>query len=123
MLATGPLGPEGPGWDRVDSNVPNEHGLVHYPLKVRRAYKRGAAKSSDGHYWPKPTLVRVKPGDAVIMHWATPHSSTRVMGPDPRMMVYFRTRPERPEAFKRSYPDAICNNWHEWPGMAEVLGG
>ena len=42
------------------------------------------------------------------------------MGPDPRLMVYFRTRPERPEAFKRAYPDAICNNWLEWPGMREV---
>ncbi|MBS03857.1 MAG: hypothetical protein CMQ24_14270 [Gammaproteobacteria bacterium] len=116
----GPLGPEGPGWERIDDNVPNEHGLVHYPRKVRDAYRRGAAQSFDGHYWPKPTLIKVKPGDAIIVHWATPHSSTRVMGPDPRLMVYFRTRPERPEAFKRAYPDAICNNWLEWPGMREV---
>lgn len=117
----GPLGPEGPGWERVDRSAPNEHGLVHYPLKVRRAYKRGATQSFDGHYWPKPTLIKVKPGDAVIVHWATPHSNTRVMGADPRLMVYFRTRPERPDAFKRSYPDAICDNWHEWPGMAEAV--
>ena len=117
----GPLGPEGPGWDRIDRSAPHAHGLVHYPLKVRSAYKRSAAASFDGHYWPKPTLVKVKPGDAVIVHWATPHSSTRVMGPDPRLMVYFRTRPERPEEFKRSYPDAICNNWLEWPGMTRVL--
>lgn len=118
----GPLGPEGPGWPRVDADAPNGHGLVHYPDRVRHRYRRSAAITPDGRVWPKPTLVKVKPGDAVIVHWATPHSRTRLFGSDPRMMAYFRTtRYPRPEAFKRSYPDAMCNNWLEWPGMREVL--
>ena len=36
--------------------------------------------------WPRPTLVKYKPGDAVLVLWHTMHSSTRVEGPDPRCM-------------------------------------
>lgn len=119
----GPLGPEGPGWPRVDESAPNKHGLVHYPERVRRAYKRGAAISEDGRYWPKPTFIKVRPGDAVIVHHATPHSGSRVMASDPRMMVYYRTAPATRTAANGSvYPEALCDIWHEWPGMREVVG-
>ena len=81
--------------------------------------------------WPRPTLVKCKPGDAVLVLWHTMHSSTRVEGPDPRCMyanlcmllwqgslvtsdqgfcgrVYFRiSSPLRPEGNQRICPDAM----------------
>ncbi len=119
----GPLGPEGPGWPRTDEKAPNKHGLVHYPDKVKKYYKRGAIVSATGQIWPKPTFMKVRAGDAIIVHYATPHSSTRVLGAEPRLMVYFRTVAEsRPEEFLSVYPDALCDNWLEWKGMREVSG-
>jgi hypothetical protein len=29
--AGGPLGPDGPGWERIDRNSPNAHGIRMYP--------------------------------------------------------------------------------------------
>ena len=100
------------------TSAPNKHGLVHYPEKVKKAYKRGAITSDTGQVWPRPTFLKMKPGDAVIVHWATPHSSSQVLGTDPRLMVYFRTVAQsRPEEFLTVYPEAQCNNWLEWRGM------
>lgn len=58
--AGGPLGPDGPGWERIDRNAPNGHGLIHYPLSVREEMERlhGYETTPDGHRWPKPELVR-----------------------------------------------------------------
>lgn len=117
----GPLGPEGPGWPRIDDKAPNKHGLVHYPDKVKKAYKRSAIVADTGQIWPKPKFMKVQTGDAIIVHYATPHSSSRVLAADPRMMVYFRTVAEsRPEEFLSVYPDVLCDNWLEWEGMREV---
>ncbi len=118
----GPLGPEGPGWERVNELAPNHHGLRHYPEQVRDRYRRGARASFDGKLWPKPTILKVKPGDAVIVHWATPHSASRVLTSDPRMMVYFRiTSTLRPEANRRVYPAAMTDIWLEWPGLEPLI--
>jgi hypothetical protein len=120
--AGGPLGPDGPDWPREHTEAPNGHGLRHYPEAVRNAYRRNAEVTADGTYWPMPTLVKVSPGDAVIVHFATPHSATRVVGPDPRFMVYFRTSPKRrPEQFRSVYPDALCDIWLEWRGMRKYI--
>lgn len=118
----GPLGPEGPGWPREDRNAPNGHGLVHYPEAVRRRYRRGAGKAPDGSLWPKPTWMRPQAGDAILVHYATPHSASRVMTSDPRLMVYFRaTSSVRKEENLRVYPAALCDNWLEWPGIRRYL--
>ena len=71
----GPLGPEGPGWPRENLSAPNGHGLVHYPDAVRNRYRRGAHKAPDGSLWPKPTWMRPQMGDAILVHFATPHSA------------------------------------------------
>ena len=43
--------------------------------------------------------MKLKPGDAVIVHSLTPHSATRVFGVEPRFMVYFRcVSAKRPES-------------------------
>ena len=41
---------------------------------------------------PLADAVKAVPGDAVLIMYHTLHSSTRVAGPDPRCMVYFRIR-------------------------------
>ena len=119
--AGGPLGPDGPAWDREHSEAPNGHGLRHYPEQVRAAFREDAVQTTDGRYWPKPTLVKVKAGDAVIVHYATPHSVTRVQSPDPRFMVYFRVSAPRKKENLQVYPDALCNIWLEWRGMQNFV--
>ncbi len=118
----GPLGPDGPGWVRENADAPNGYGLRHIPDQLREHFKRGAEQTPDGYSWPKPTLVKVKPGDAVIVHFALPHDATRVEGADPRLMLYFRTTPRRrQEAYRAAYPKALTDIWHEWRGMRDTV--
>ena len=120
--AGGPLGPDGPNWERIDRDAPNGCGLRHYPDEVRLAFSQGAHRTPDGKLWPKPTLLRLAPGDAAIVLHALPHSATRVSGREPRLMAFFRVSPlARPERNRVVYPDALCDIWREWPGMAEVV--
>ena len=120
--AGGPLGPDGPNWERIDRDAPNGCGLRHYPDSVRTAFAKGAARTSDGKLWPKPTLLRLAPGDAAIVLHAVPHSATRVTRANPRLMVFFRVTPlARPERNRVVYPEALCDIWHEWPSMADVV--
>lgn len=113
----GPLGPDGPGWDRIDTRAPNGAGLRHYPDALREAFRADAAIGADGAIWPKPTLLEMAPGDAAIVMHATPHSATRVEGPDPRLMAYFRITTARRGEGQRANANALCDIWDEWPGM------
>ena len=118
----GPLGPDGPDWERIDTGAPNGSGLRHYPDAVREAFRPNGVETPDGKFWPKPTLLRLAPGDAVIALHTVPHGATRVAGSEPRLMAYFRvTSNRRPETTRAVYPEALCDIWHEWPGMAEVV--
>ncbi|MCY3623969.1 MAG: hypothetical protein OXH68_19945 [Gammaproteobacteria bacterium] len=120
--AGGPLGPDGPNWERIDRYAPNGCGLRHYPDAVRTAFTKGAARTPDGRHWPKPTLLRLAPGDAAIVLHAVPHSATRVARAEPRHMAFFRITPlARPERNRVVYPEALCDIWREWPGMADVV--
>ena len=120
--AGGPLGPDGPQWPRIDEQAPNGAGLRHYPDAVREAFAENAQRTPDGKLWPRPTLLRLAPGDAAIILHAVPHSATRVEGSEPRLMAYFRVTPEaRPAANRAVYPAALCDIWHEWPGMADTV--
>ena len=120
--AGGPLGPDGPNWARIDTDAPNGCGLRHYPDAVRAAFASGAHRTPDGKLWPKPTLLRLAPGDAAIVMHAVPHSATRVAREEPRLMVFFRVTPQaRPERNRVVYPEALCDIWREWPGMADVV--
>ena len=120
--AGGPLGPDGPDWQRIDTQAPNGAGLRHYPEAVRDSFSDDGATTKDGRFWPRPTLLRLAPGDAALILHATPHSGTRVEGSEPRFMAYFRVSPlTRPEANRRVFPQALCDIWSEWPGMADVV--
>lgn len=118
----GPLGPDGPDWERVDTEAPNGCGLRHYPEYVREQFSEDAETTADGRLWPKPTLIKMGLGDAVLTLHAVPHSSTRCEGAEPRMMAYFRLASSiRPEGMTRVYPDALCDCWLEWPGMRDTV--
>lgn len=120
--AGGPLGPDGPEWQRIDERAPNRAGLRHYPEAVRQAFAPDGETTRDGRFWPRPTLLRLAPGDAAIILHAVPHGATRVEGAEPRLMAYFRVSPlARPAANKHVHPDALCDIWAEWPGMAAVV--
>ena len=68
--------------------------------------------------WPRPTLIQAKQGDAIIIHFALPHSATRVSGPDPRMMLHFRISPQdRPKKYLKAYPQGLYDIWNEWKGI------
>ena len=100
----------------------NGAGLRHYPDAVRTALAPDGETTADGRFWPRPTLLRLAPGDAAVILHLTPHSATRVEGAEPRLMAYFRVTPQaRPTANKRVYPEALCDIWHEWPGMAATI--
>jgi hypothetical protein len=63
-----------------------------YPQAVRDAMEQlhGFETTPDGHRWPKPTMVKMAAGDAVLVMHACPHGGSHVEGPDPRMQCYFR---------------------------------
>lgn len=119
----GPLGPDGPEWERIDTAAPNGCGLRHYPEQVREQFAEGAAYTADGRMWPKPHIVKVKPGDAVLALHAIPHGATRLDGYTPRLMAYFRLVPASRQATSNphGYPDALCDCWLEWEGMRDVV--
>ncbi len=114
----GPLGPDGPGWERLHRDAPNGYGLRHYPDQVRRIFTQEAAYTDDGHLWPKPDLIKMEIGDAVLTLHAIPHSASRCETDEPRVMAYFRlTSGKRPKTAGSNYPDALCDCWLEWDGI------
>ena len=60
------------------------------------------------------------PGDAAIVMHAVPHSATRVTRTEPRFMAYFRVTPLA-ERNRVVSPEALCDIWQQWPGMADVV--
>lgn len=144
------LGPEGPGWPRLDYTAPNRCGLVYLPEEVRNQFIDETSESTpDGRKWPRPTQVLMEPGDACIATYHTPHSGTRnELGTESRKNIIFRLRhkkrqpniqvngvsdhPDRGQmgewlAFEEGNDPwerskfAMCNQWHEWDGMQEVV--
>ena len=116
--AGGPLGPDGPDWPRLDHAAANGCGLRHYPDRVRAAFMDRGVRAANGRLWPRPTQVRLSPGDAVVALHGLPHDSTRNEGHTPRLMAYYRvTRATRPQGNELVYPDALCDPWIEWTGL------
>lgn len=106
------LGPEGLDWPREDVTAPNQHGLNYMPDAVREQF--AGKRTADGKMWPQPELVKMTPGDAVVVLHACPHGASINTAAEPRYMIYFRiTTPLRTEA-----SDALCDIWSEWKGLA-----
>ena len=59
----GRLGPEGPGWPRLNYDAPNRCGLVYLPSAVAEEFIDETSESTpDGRRWPRPTQVLMEPG-------------------------------------------------------------
>ena len=146
----GRLGPEGPGWPRLDHDCPNRCGLVYTPAAVIEPFLDSTAgETPDGRRWPRPLQLLMEPGDAAICMWHLPHSASRnERGTEPRATAVFRLRNKRRQPRKlvagnSDHPDrgwdgefldyeadndpwersrdAICDMWREWEGMQQVV--
>ena len=145
------LGVEGPGWPRLDYTVPNRCGLIYLPEAVREQFiDEDSECTPDGRRWPRPTQILMEPGDACITVYQIPHSGTRNEGTEPRQSIIFRIRNKKrqPNVLVNGitdHPDrgqrgewlkfengndpwqrskyAMCNMWHEWDGMGDVVAG
>ena len=146
----GHLGPEGPGWPRLNHDAPNRCGLVYIPPAVAEEFIDETSESTpDGRRWPRPTQVLMEPGDVCITIYQIPHSGTRnENGTESRKNIIFRIRNKSRQPDKlvngiTDHPDrgqlgewldyedgndpwerskyAMCHMWHEWEGMGSVV--
>ncbi len=146
----GRLGPEGPGWPRLNHDSPNRCGLIYLPQAVQDKFVDETSEATpDGKKWPRPTQILMEPGDACITSYHIPHSGTRnENGTESRKNIIFRIRnkkrqPDKVVSGVTDHPDrgqmgewleyeegndpwerskhAMCNMWHEWDGMQEVV--
>lgn len=144
------LGPEGPYWPRMNHDAPNRCGLNNFPDIIRNPFiDADSLRSPDGRPWPKPTHLLMRAGDVAVTVYHIPHSATRnELGTEPRQNVIFRLRNKRRQPNKRvngvtDHPDrgqmgewleyepgndpwarskhALCNQWEEWEGLADVV--
>ena len=144
------MGPEGPGWPRLNHDAPNRCGLVYLPDAVREEFIDGSSLATpDGIQWPEPTQVLMEAGDACIAVFHLPHSGSRnEFGTESRKNIIFRIRnkkrqpnhvatglsdhPDRGQMgewlnyesdnnpWERS-KDALCDQWAEWQGMQDIV--
>ena len=146
----GCIGPEGPGWPRLNYDAPNRCGLVYLPQAVRDQFIDDTSESTpDGVRWPRPTQILMEPGDACITVFHIPHSGTRnEYGTESRKNIIFRIRNKKRQPNKMvngvsDHPDrgqrgewleyepgndpwqrskdALCNQWDEWEGLQDVV--
>ena len=146
----GHLGPEGPGWPRLNHDTPNRCGMYYIPPSVQEHFCDETSDATpDGRQWARPTQVLMEPGDACITSYHIPHSGTRnEHGTESRKNIIFRIRnkkrqPDVVVSGVTDHPDrgqmgewlefedgndpwerskhAMCNMWHEWDGMADVV--
>ena len=146
----GHLGPEGPGWPRLDHECPNRCGLVYLPDAVREQFIDETSESTpDGKRWPRPTQILMDAGDVCVAMYNTAHCGTRnEHGTESRKNMIFRLRHKKRQPDKlvngiSDHPDrgqrgewleyeegndpwerskyAMCNMWDEWDGMQEVV--
>ncbi len=144
------LGPEGPGWPRLDHEVQNRCGLVYLPEMIKQQFIDEQSECTpDGRRWPRPTQILMEPGDACIAMFHMPHSGSRnENGPESRKNIIFRIRnkkrqPNIPVNGVSDHPDrgqrgewltfeegnnpwerskdAQCDMWDEWEGMKDIV--
>ena len=146
----GHVGVEGPGWPRLNHDADNRCGLVYLPQAVRDQFIDETSEATpDGTKWPRPTQILMEPGDACITVYQIPHSGTRnELGTESRKTIIFRIRNKsrQPNVVVNGvsdHPDrgqmgewldfeegndpwekskyAMCNMWHEWEGMRDIV--
>ncbi len=149
----GGIGPEGPGWPRFDYNAPNRAGHIYLPDAVQEQLialdNTPPETTPDGRPWPRPTPIKMEPGDAAITIFQMPHTGTRnEFGTESRKNMIFRIRNKRRQPDKvvtgvSDHPDrgmmgewlefepgnnpwerskqALTNMWDEWDGMQDIV--
>jgi len=146
----GHLGPEGPGWSRLNYESPNRSGMNYLPDAILDEFTDETSECTpDGRRWPKPMQVLMEPGDACIALYNIPHSGSRnENGTESRKNIIFRIRnksrqPDRVLTGLSDHPDrgwlgewldyeegndpwerskqAMCNIWQEWEGMQDIV--
>jgi len=146
----GHLGPEGPGWPRLNHDSPNRCGMNYLPDTIHDQFTDEASECTpDGRRWPCPVQILMEPGDACIAMYNIPHSGSRnEHGSESRKNIIFRIRNKKRQPDKvltglSDHPDrdwlgewleyengndpwerskqAMCNIWDEWEGMQEVV--
>ena len=144
------IGPEGPGWPRLNYEAPNGCGHVYLPQSVRdQLIDETSEATPDGVKWPRPTQILMEPGDACLTMFHMPHSGTRnEHGTENRTNIIFRIRNKKRQPNHMvngvsDHPDrgqrgewleyeegnnpwnrskfALCNMWDEWEGMRDVV--
>ena len=102
----GCLGPEGPGWPRLNHETPNRCGMNYLPDAVRDAFvDENSAQTADGRRWPRPTQILMEAGDACVTMYHIPHSATRnEKGSEARKSIIFRLRN------KKRQPNLVADN-------------
>ena len=102
----GRLGPEGPGWPRLNHETPNRCGMNYLPQAVWDAYLDERSEyTPDGRRWPRPAQILMEPGDACITMYHIPHSATRnENGKETRKSIIFRIRN------KKRQPGIVADN-------------
>jgi hypothetical protein len=146
----GHLGPEGPGWPRLNHASENHCGMNYLPPSVRDQFcDENSESTPDGQTWPEPTQVLMQPGDACITVFNIPHSGSRnENGSESRKNIIFRIRNKKRQPNVvvngvNDHPDrgqlcewldfeegndpwerskqAMCNMWDEWQGMQDIV--
>jgi hypothetical protein len=146
----GCLGPEGPGWPRLNHEAPNRCGYMHLPPAIYDQFSDEESECTpDGRRWPRPTPSFMKPGDATIAMYHIPHGGTRnENGHSARKSPIFtlvnkKRQPNKIMAGNSDHPDrdwdggfltfeegndayqrskfALCNMYHEWDGMQQIV--
>ncbi len=144
------LGPEGPGWPRLNYDAPNRCGMVYMPEPVMAKFiDETSERTPDGKRWPRPTPVLMQAGDVCVASYHILHSGSRnELGTESRKNIIFRIRNKRRQPNKvltgiSDHPDrgwrgewleyepgnnpwqrskdALCDMWDEWEGMREVV--
>mgnify|MGYP006160428797 CR=1 FL=1 len=144
------FGNEGPGWPRLNHDVPNRCGYRHLPDSIYEQFTDESSECTpDGRRWPRPTPVFMKPGDATIAMYHIPHSGSRnENGKSARKSPIFalvnkKRQPNKVMVGNSDHPDrawdgsfldfeegndayerskfALCNMYHEWDGMQKTV--
>ena len=146
----GCVGPEGPGWPRLNHDAPNRCGYMHLPDSIYEEFTdENSACTPDGRRWPEPTPVFMTPGDATIAMYHIPHGGSRnENGHSARKSPIFalvikKRQPNKVMVGNSDHPDrawdgsflnfeegnnpwerskfALCNMYHEWDGMQAIV--
>ena len=144
------IGIDGPGWPRLNHDVPNRCGFRFLPDQILEQFIDDDSETTpDGRKWPRPTPVYMEPGDATIAMYHIPHGGTRnENGKSARKSPIFalvnkKRAPHHTIVGNSDHPDrlwdggfidypdgnaqydrskfALLNMYHEWDGMQEVV--